>query len=471
LRCNNIHFLDFFLNDFLKMIYLFFDNIKEHRTLLKHFIKVSDDLLNHTAMSIFVHMRWTVFLFFGVIALSYSQSDIRYEDFVYLPHIKSVKFHHEGLFTSDPIIDLNSGGGLILTFDDILGGDIRYNYKVIHCDKDWKPSDLDESEYIDGFNDEDIRQSYYSAGTIKDYTHYQLRLPNDDINWRLSGNYLLVVMDDEEGTVAITRRFMVVESRVSIAASVRRAITASLIKSHHQIDLNVNHKNYDIINPQRDIFVTILQNGRWDNALTNVQPKFVNGFDINFDFTNQLLFPAGKEFRFADLRNTRYPSVGIQKIERRRDGFDVLMELDQSRHSISYFDYDDLNGDYIIQNLERSDENIQSEYLDVHFGLLDPNPPLDGDVYLIGKFSDWRCLQEYRMDYSMKYQGYFGSALLKQGYYDYQYVVKNGNQVDYERYEGNQFRTSNDYLILVYYRSFGDRYDRLIGVASISSDF
>lgn len=400
-----------------------------------------------------------------------AQTDFLYEDAVYLPHIKSIKFHHRGLFTSEPVIDLNSGGTLDLSFDDILGGDIPYTYRIIHCDKDWRPSDLSETEYIDGFNDESVRQWYYSSGTRLDFTHYKLSLPNDDINWLVSGNYLLVVTDKDAGVVAFTRRFMVVEPSISVAAAVRRPIPTSLISTHQQIALNLNHKNFDIVNPQREIFVTILQNGRWDNAIQNVQPRFVNGFDINFDFTDQLIFPGGKEFRFADLRSTRFAGPGVHSIERRIDGYDILMKLDKSRHSRTYFDYNDLDGDYIIETLDRADPDLEAEYVNVHFGLLDANPPIRGDVYVTGKFSDWRCLEEFRMSYDLKNQGYYGQALLKQGFYDYQYVVKDGDKLDYDFYEGSLFKTTNDYLVLVYYRAFSERYDRLIAAYSLQSNF
>lgn len=416
-------------------------------------------------------MRWMI-LFLSVISCSLmAQSDFLYQDAVYLPHIKSIKFHHQGLFTSEPIIDLNSGGQLELSFDDVLGGDIPYTYKIVHCDKDWNLSDLNDTEYIDGFNDERVERWYYSSGTRLDYTHYKLSLPNDDINWLISGNYLLIVTDKDADVVAFTRRFMVVEPKVSVAAEVRRPIPTSLIGTHQQIRFNINNKNFDIINPQREIYVTILQNGRWDNAITGIQPRFVNGFDINFDFTDQLIFPGGKEFRFADVRSLRYAGPGVHSIERRVDGFDVLMNLDKSRQNRTYFDYNDLDGDFIIETLDRADPDLESEYVNVHFGLLDNNPPINGDVYVVGKFSDWRCQNEYKMSYNVKNQGYYGKALLKQGYYDYEYVVKDGDNVDYDFYEGSLFKTTNDYLILVYYRAFSERYDRLIAAYSLRSDF
>jgi len=151
-------------------------------------------------------MRIWIVLIIMVLAQNLtSQDEIIYEDHVYLEHIKSVKFHHNRLITSYPIIDLNSGGRLILTFDDILGGDRDYTYKIIHCDKDWNPSDLTEMDYLTGFNDEEIRDYEYSLGTKVDYTNYSLALPNRECGWTISGNYLLVVTDDDSDEIAIEK--------------------------------------------------------------------------------------------------------------------------------------------------------------------------------------------------------------------------------------------------------------------------
>ncbi len=412
-----------------------------------------------------------ILLLFYTVGLS-SQDDLIYDDFVYMPHIKSVKFHHVGLLTSTPILDLNSRGQLILRFDDILGGDIDYNYKIIHCDKDWNQSQLDELEYISGFNDEEIDTWSYSNGTQIDYTQYELRIPNEDVQPTLSGNYLLVVYEDDTKDLILSRRFMVVEGQVKVEAEVRRAAVANKIKSHHQITLSINFEDYDIPNPQREVFISILQNGRWDNAINNVQPIFVSGFNMQFDIANRLIFGGGKEFRFADLRSIRYPGYGVNSIDRHKDHIDVLLALDKSRYNSLLFDYDDLNGNFVIENKDQSDDELTGQYVDTHFTLLDKNPNLQDDVYVIGKFTDWQCLSENRLVYDTTYQSYIGSLLLKQGYYDYQYVRKNKEGViDYDHYEGNLFDTENDYMILVYYRSFNNRYDRLIGARVISSQF
>lgn len=398
-----------------------------------------------------------------------AQDDFLYEDHVYLPNVKTVKLHHQGLYTSNPVIDLNSKGKLVLSFDDILGGDITYSYRVIHCDRNWNPTELDFSDYMEGFNDGEIEQWQYSSGTKVDYTHYRLTLPNDDVEWRISGNYLLIVTDEDEGKVAITRRIMVAETKVTVFAETRRAIRANQVRSHQQIELFVNNKNYEIRNPQRDLSVSILQNGNWHNAITDLKPRFVNQDDINFDFTNSLVFIAGRESRFADLRSVKSRGAGIHQIQRGKDRYDLIMQLDESRDYDRYIDYDDLNGDFVIETFDRRDPDTDAEYVHAHFGLVDRAPALDAKVYLTGKFADWQCRPEYEMTYDTTHQGYYADILLKQGYYDYQYVVKRGDKIDRTYYEGSDSRTRNYYLVLVYLRKFGERYDRIIGARSFFS--
>ena len=74
------------------------------------------------------------------------------------------------------------------------------------------------------------------------------------------------------------------------------------------------------------------------------------------------------------------------------------------------------------------------------------------------------------MTYDAKRRIYHGNGLLKQGYYDYQYAVRyDDDRIDYEEFEGSHYASLNRYHILVYRRSFKERYDELISVGSIES--
>lgn len=413
-----------------------------------------------------------LFLFMIGSCPSQSQDVLRYEDYVYLEHIKSIQLSHQGLRTSMPIVDLGSNASLLLSFDDILGGDREYTYRLIHCDKDWQPSALDESEYLDGFNNEEIQDYQYSIGTRVDYTHYRLSLPNQDVRWTISGNYLLVVTDNDSDELAFSRRFMVAERNVTIDAAISRALLASKSLTHQELQLTINNEKFPISNPQREVFVTAIQNGRWDLAQENITPAFVIGNNIEFNLTERISFPAFTEFRGVDLRSLRSRGFGVRNIEITEAGYRMVVQTDQPRQGITYTNINDLNGNYIIQSLDYNQDDIRSDYIETSFAIESRDIILDADVYLMGKFTDWQPTEEFRLRYDYNQQLYYGGGLLKQGYYDYQYVVVyHDGTYDPSYFEGSHFATVNEYVILVYYRSLTGRYDRLIGLTSMLSAF
>ncbi len=386
-------------------------------------------------------------------------------DDVFLEHLKSVKFHISGLPTSMPIIDLNSTATLELSFDDILGGDRNYSYRLVHCDKDWVPTtQLDELEYIDGFNNKRIRDYDYSNGTRLNYTHYKLTLPNRDIRWRLSGNYLLEVYDDDSDELALTRRFAVVERGVKIGGEVTRVLSGRDVNSHHQLLFKINHKDFTIRNPQRELFVTAIKNSQWPSAIHNITPQAVMGYDILFDRTVNITFPAGRDYRGIDLRAVRARGLGVYRMEVTRDEIVVTAELDQNKRGWPFAFFNDLNGDFVIESREVNNAHIRAEYINTIFTLDPIKQVVDGEVYLMGEFSDWLPREEYRMQYQADQGVYVGQALLKQGYYDYTYgVVYDDGVLDLSYFEDDLFGTVNEYTLLCFIREFGARYDRLIG--------
>ncbi len=391
---------------------------------------------------------------------------------VYFEHIKSVKFHHSSLPTSAPIIDLNSSGRLKLTFDDLEGGNKDYVYSIQHCDKDWYPTKIGELEYLEGFNEEDIQRATFSNQTIHDYTHYELLLPNQRTSWKISGNYVLTVMDEDESNLVImTRRFMVVEPLVNITADVLPALDASLYNTHQRIDFEVDLNKFYISDAMNELSVTITQNDRWDNAITNIKPLTAIGDQINFNKFGVSTFPAGKEFRYFDTRDIQLNSDRTEAIEINTYGIDVLLKKDLRRETKNYIFYREGNGVF-VPNYEGSLRNgkATSEYTNVIFTLDSSQPIYEHDVYVVGEFSSWNFYPENKMEYNEEIGAYQAEILLKQGYYNYLYAAIDGNnQINYEVTESNWFETENDYTILVYYRQLGARYDRLIGVTNVNS--
>jgi len=418
-------------------------------------------------------------LSFQPFALS-AQESFPSENFIYVDYIRSVQFHTEGLFLSYPIIELGGAARLTLSFDDLDGDTKDYFYGVVHCDRDWKPSQLAELEYVEGYTEERIQNFQFSFKALWPYTHYELTLPNRDTRFTKSGNYMLFVYDDTyERQLVLARRFVIVEPKVSVDPKVLRAAQVSKIRTHQEIDFVVNHEQLRIQNPMLEIRATVLQNGRWDNAITDIPPKFIRSNALLFDHQDLVVFPGGKEFRFLDLRSLRLVAFNIRSVERTDDGFLVQLKYDEPRSGQAYTTFRDLNGNFVIETTDQPDNKLSAEYLDVLFYLKKPQPFYGREVYLFGGLTDWAALPEYRMEYDEGLGAYIGRALLKQGYYDYAYATlpiqpndKKGKmpQPDLEEVEGDWHETENQYTILVYYRPFGSRYDQVVGALSFTSN-
>ena len=413
----------------------------------------------------------SLLLSLGLISTCLGQEeDIYYSDFVYVDYIKSVIFDVYGYPNSFPVISLTSGGALSLSFDDLEGDTKNYTYRIIHCDKDWNPSDLDEVDYIDGFNGEDIRTVEYSYGQIIPYTHYSLRLPNEDIQWRISGNYLLIVYDEEgDPFPVITRRFMVSEQAIGILPEMERPRQVDKINTHHAIRLELDVTNFRVDRPLNEIEVVILQNKSWTNAIKGIKPKFVSGNRVRFDLMGDLSFPALKEFRQFDTRSIDYRLEGVESIEKYRNGTDVWLEMDHKRTYDNYHTISDFNGGYHIIAHDVNDPRLEGQYVNVIFTLKCPFPYEGQNVFIYGNLCDWELINEFKMDYDERGGYYRGEVLLKQGVYDYMYALEKNGKLNLVELEGSWKETENDYTILVYYSPFGSRYDQLIASRTFNS--
>ena len=398
-----------------------------------------------------------------------AQSELLGENTIYQTNIKSVRFHLSGLPLTQPIIGLNSSSQMILKFDDMDADTKNYIYSVEHCERDWSPSELQINEYLDGFESEEVRTLDFSSLTRKQFTHYQLRFPNDLMTVTKSGNYLLHIFDEESGEPIITRRFMVVDNKIGISAEFKNPINAVKVKSHQRIDLIINYENSNLVNPIDNIYVTIYQNGNWDISIQNLKAIFDSNNSLQFSPQDQIVLPASKEFRYVDIRSIRYRSERVQEIEEYPDGFVVFVEEDFDRRQRNYFDDQDLNGNFIIGTNDRNLQEINSDYIFTNFILKKEYPITDGEVYIVGGFSDFQCKPENILHFNEEEGGYTAELLLKQGVYNYKYAVKMDDIIDRSRLEGDHYETENEYTILVYYRGVTDRYDQLIGARTVQS--
>ncbi len=402
----------------------------------------------------------------------FKSSFFRFENKAYKPNIRTIQFHRLGAEFGMPILELGTRQKLVLSFDDLDAGLKTYSYTIIHCTSDWQPSGLAVSQYLSGFNDARINDYRYSFNTIVPYTHYSIEFPGTDMQPTISGNYLMKVYDNyDPDDVVITYRFMVAEPKVSITGSVRRATVIEWRNSRQEIDFNINHENLAIDNPMGDIKIVLMQNNRWDNSITGLKPLFVRNEELVYNYEDLNVFDAGNEFRNFDTRSTRYFTEHVERIDNSKDSTVVQLKTDQSRSAKRYFSQPDINGEFAIRKQEGRDASVEADYVKVNFTLQYPEPVTNGNIHVFGKFTEWNISNDTKMVYDYDNNSYKCGLTLKQGYYNYVYVlVADGTSTaDQTTIEGSHYETENNYTVLVYHRAMGSGYDKLIGVRTFNS--
>jgi hypothetical protein len=400
---------------------------------------------------------------------------LKYDDYVYRSSIRTVQFHESSWDYSAPVISLNGGEQLRLSFDDIDGEREQYSFSFIHCNADWTPSDLMVNEYLNGFYDINIINFSYSMNTYQKYTHYTVLFPSqNNVQFTKSGNYILYVYaSGQKENLVLSRRFMVYDDKVNVTANFRQEIGGGEQYNQQHIDFNISSGSYDLNNPYRDMKVVLTQNNRWDNAVTDIKPTFINGSQLVYSLDDASTFNGGNEFRYFDMRSLRFLTERVKDIYKDKDLKNhVVLYPDELRSTKPYLFYNDFNGNFVIRNRESSgDMDTEADYVYVEFFLPYPKPESKGNFYIMGKLTDWRMNKNSRMTYNYDRSGYEAKLYLKQGFYNYIYVLSSDAKKsgDETITEGNHWDTENDYNVYVYHRKFGTYYDQLIGFKKLNS--
>lgn len=394
-------------------------------------------------------------------------------DYIYNPHIRFVEIYQEGSNQTFPIWELNSNQTLKISFDDLNQETNRYAYEVIHCTYDWKPSDLVFMQYMQGFESYEIFDFKLSTNTTQSYTHYWFHFPNEYMRPTISGNYIIRVFDaNDKENVIFTRRFWVVENRVSIDAKVRYASQVQLRNTHQELYFTIRSAGVTVQDAYNDLKVVIMQNNRWDNVKYDIPPQFVSPGQFSYQYTTgETAFPAGNQYRFLDLKTLMLIVEPVSKVMLDNGKYHILLRPEIIRTYTNFQMRPDINGRFAIYNQDNYGTSIDPDYAYVYFSVPAYEPFEEGDVYLTGGFTFGEMLPTYKMQYNANYQMYELVTQLKQGYYNYQYLIKPKGKKEGLTFpiEGDFAETENDYTIFVYIRQPGDITHKLLGISFINS--
>lgn len=396
-----------------------------------------------------------------------SAQGVKWTDEVFDSRVKTVLLYRDGWNLSYPVIKANSDEKLVLDFDLMGDEPETYYYTFIHCDRDWSESSVFPTDYINGLPEDLIENYKPSFNTKVNYYHYRLVFPNERMNLRLSGNYIIKVYSiGKPEKPVMTKRFMITEESATLTANAHRPGLTEFYNTGQQVDFTVNYSGLRVNDPYRDISSVILQNGKWIDSKNDIKPDFVGNNELKYSsLSTKNIFPGGNEYRYFDIKSIRYQSEFIRKIDFVDNSYHIFLYPSENREFKPYFFWKDFNGKYYVAIQDGKNMETDADYVYVYFTLHSMNRIGNGEMYVFGALSNWAFTGENRMTYDQEKSEYQCTMQIKQGWYNYEYIfLKNGETVaEPSVFEGNHYETENDYLILVYYRNPRERYDRIIG--------
>ncbi len=400
--------------------------------------------------------------------------DLPCDNVNYRPEVQTVLLYADGNQLNDPIVPLEDMmGRLTLSFDIIDGEGEVLNYTFIHCTHDWQPSDIQRVQYAAGFDSDRLDDYAFSRNTLIDYVNYQLQFPNDDMTPMLSGNYLLIVYGDDLSDLYFTRRFMVLDEKAHVGATVPRyPDELAFTDTHQQLNISVDINNYLTGNTQQYSSLTIRQNGRWDNAAVGLKPTFVYPDRISFEHHPLTVFEAGNQYRRFNTSNFYFQSENLAHIRQTDESFEIDIATCMSRAHQAYTSYEDIHGEkFVYVEDENLDNNTEADYCRVNFFYQSEAPLTHEDLYIMGALNDWRFDESNKMRYDYRLHGYTCSMVLKQGYYNFMFATidRKTGQIGTDLTAGNHWETNNVYKLYFYYYNAIKGYDELIGYTVVNS--
>ena len=362
---------------------------------------------------------------------------------------------------------------LEISFDEMSHDVHQYSYRVLHCNRDWTESSISSYEYVDGFTTADIVDYEHSMNTQQAYTHYSFAFPNEEMQLKASGNYVVQIYEDgNQDRIVAEVCFRVVEPIVGIEAHLRANTDIELSGRYQQLDVDVQTKALNL-RDAGDVKLVVEQNGRWDNRVVLEKPTFVEPNRLRYVNQKSMIFEGGNEFRHFDIYSSYYAGNHVDRVRYTQGEYHALLEVDDvrgtknkyaGREGLPYVTERDANGQWLV-NCEKTEYvDTEAEYMWVHFVLPVEQYVLDGHVFVGGEAFGNQMSAQNKMAYDVEQKCYYLYAYLKQGGYDYMYYVMGTNGVTSMPLEGSHWQTENEYAVWVYYRPFGARYDRLVAV-------
>ena len=376
---------------------------------------------------------------------------------IYSDRFKSLTSTVNGDWMNRPVMLLGSMDRLYIGFDELSHNYHRLTYHLDHCEANWRISEeIFESDWLEGFNNNQIENYHNSINTTVSYTHYELKIPNDRCRLKMSGNYRLTVYDeDADNEKVLEVEFYVLEPLMNIGLQATTNTDIDHNDSHQQISMTLAFNDLRVNNIDEELRTVVMQNWREDNARHDVCPNFISNRGLTWEHNRGLIFDAGNEYHKFEVLDVSHATMGLDRITWDGEHYQAFPYPTTVRKN--YLTDTDADGAFCIRNSDNREIDYTCDYVWVNYEL---QAPYEGDLYIDGHWTTEADRTAYRMEYDETHHCYHAAVMQKQGYYSYQYIKADGS---IPQSEGSFFQTENRYQAFVYYKGTGARTWRLVG--------
>lgn len=414
-----------------------------------------------------IAIKALIVIFIAIHAVNaWGETDTRQKCFN--PEFTSLQVRVNGIADAPAVIIAGSSDRLSVSFDELSTQARNLRWSLTHCNAQWQPEELSDFEFTDGLNEATIDDYDYSRSTVTHYVHYSITLPDKRMPLKISGNYLLKVYEEyEPENILLQARFSVVENAMRVNASVSPRTDIDYMNRHQQLEIEVDTKGSGISNPYTDLITIIEQNPGDLSRITLPSPSMMRGSSVVYSHLRPLIFKGSNEYRRFETVSTSYPGMGVDRIGHTPEGYFADLLIDTPRYSNGYVYDRTQHGAFTVREYNSDNSDTEAEYILTNFTFESPELP-GAEVHIDGALTSHALDSSTRMEYDQEIGCYRKSLLLKQGAYDYRYVTLSPDStvISTDFTEGNYCDTSNRYIIYVYLRNPGERYDRLAAVTA-----
>ncbi|MFD2823001.1 DUF5103 domain-containing protein [Lacinutrix iliipiscaria] len=403
-----------------------------------------------------------IFLFCITSAFSQVQTEVAPPDY-----IKTITFKGNTPESQLPILKL--GEYLKLEFDALNGDEEDYYYVIEHFNYDWTPSVLSKVEYLEGFDNQRILSYENSFNTLQIYSNYKLTIPNQRVRrLKISGNYMIKIYNDYDELV-FSRKFMVYENKANVGVAIKRSRDVRTIQEKQSVDISISSTSMRFTNPKQTVKTVIIQNNNLNTTISGLKPMYTIGNELIYKYDTESSFWSGNEFLWFENKDIRASNTGIQFIDL-KELYHNYLYTNVIRHNQPYTYNPDINGNFLVTAIDAENPSIEADYVWMHFSLLVGELSKGQELHVYGNFNNYTIDESTKMIFNAEDYKYEKQILLKQGFYNYKYVVvEPDGTIDEGAISGNFYQTENNYKVLVYYRDLGARYDKIVGLGEGNS--